>query len=115
LASLAKAIDTFVADHKKERMAAQIDLLDENTEENRKKLAALATESKLTIPLVIALDGKAGPPPYKLNAEVPITVLICDRNIVKANFALAASADEKAQAKEAEDVLAAAKKMLEDR
>lgn len=108
-------MDKFVADHSKERMAGFLVLLDEESDANQKKLIDLATESKLTLPLTIAKDGKAGPGAYKISPDVPITVLVSDRNTVKANFALAASADEAGQAKEAQDVLAAAQKMLDDR
>jgi len=97
-------------------MAAFIVLLDENSEANQKKLADLAAESKLTVPLTIAMDGKPGPGPYKLNADVPLTVLVSVRNTVKADLVFTGSTpDEKAIAKESEDVLAAAAKMLEER
>lgn len=115
MTSLVKSVDKFIADHTKERMAGFVALLDEKSEANQQKLKALAEENKLTLPLTIAIDGKAGPEAYKLNAEVPITVLISDRNVVKANFALAASSDEKAQAKEVEDILAAAEKVLAEK
>ena len=116
MASLAKSVDKFVADHSKERMAAFVVLLDEDSEANQKKLAEFAAENKLTLPLTIAMDGKPGPGSYKLNADVPLTVLVAVRNTVKANFVFpGASPDEKAVAKESEDVLAAANKMLAER
>lgn len=115
MTSLVKAIDKFVADHKDDRMAAFVVLLDENTEANQKKLEAIAEEQRVTIPLTIAMAGKKGPGGYELNPEVPITVLVANRNVVRANVALAgpAPSDEKAQAKEVEDVLAAAQAVLE--
>lgn len=112
MAGLAKAIDKFVAENKEKRAASFIVLLDENTEANREKLAEFAKKHELATPLTIALEGAKGPGAYKLNAEVPITVLVSKKNKVQANFALAASADEEARKKEVADILAAAAKML---
>jgi len=113
LASLAKAIDKFVADNKEKRAVAFVVLLDEDNEGNQAKLAAVAKKNDLTIPLTLAGDGAKGPAAYKLNAEVPITVLVARRNKVQANFALAATADEEAQKKEISEVLAAAAKLIQ--
>jgi len=116
LASLAKAVDTFVADNKSKRMAAFVILLDEKSEANQKKLADLAKAGELSVPLTIAADGAKGPGAYKIHADVPITVLVSSRNRVQANFALAGDAPsgEEALKKEAEPILAAAKKLLEE-
>jgi len=112
LASLAKAIDKFVADNKEKGAASFVVLLDENNEGSQAKLTEVAKKNGLTIPLTIAGDGAKGPGAYKLNPDVPITVLVSRKNKVQANFALAASAGEDAQKKEVADILAAAAKVL---
>jgi len=112
LARLAKATDKFVADNKEKRAAAYVVLLDDNTEANQAKLAEFAKKYDLAVPLTIALEGAKGPDAYKLNPGVPITVLVVKKNKVQANFALAASADDAAQKKEIDDILAAAAKAL---
>ncbi|MBM4035950.1 MAG: hypothetical protein FJ291_29785 [Planctomycetes bacterium] len=109
---LVKAIDKFVADNKEKRAASFVVLLDENNDANQAKLAELAKKNDVATPLTISVEGAKGPGSYKLNAEVPITVLVSKKNKVHANFALAASADEEAQKKEAAAILAAAEKML---
>ncbi len=112
LARLAKGIDKFVADNKEKRAASFIVLLEENNSSNQAAAAEFAKKNEAATPLTIAVDGAKGPASYKLNAEVPITVLASRKNKVQANFALAASADEEAQKKELADILAAAAKML---
>ena len=116
MASLAKAVDKFVAGHEKERMAAFVVYLAANDKENQDKLTTLAEEHKLSIPLTLPADGK-DPGALKLNKEVPLTVLVFRNKKVAANFALTdpAPADEKAQAQETEAVLAAASAMLESK
>jgi len=111
LAGLAKAVDKFVADNKEKRMAGLVVLLDAKNDANVAKLTEIADKGGLAIPLTIAGDGAKGPGGYKLNAEVPITVLVSRKNKVEANFALAAKADEEAQKKEVADILAVAAKM----
>ena len=112
LTGLVKAIDKFVADNKEKRAASYVALLAENTEANQTKLAELAKSADIAAPLTIPVVGPKGPPAYKLNADVPITVLVVKKNKVQANFALAATADEEAQKKEVSDILAAAAKVL---
>jgi len=111
---LAKAIDKFVADNKSKRMAALTVLLAENNKANQQKLRELAEQNKISIPLTMSLQGSKGPGAYKLNPDVPLTVLVSRRNRVKANFALAdpAPKDEKAQKAEIDPIIAAAQKML---
>lgn len=113
MTGLVKAIDKFVADNKEKRAAAYVVLLAENNAANQAKLADLAKNEGLSVPLTLPADGAAGPPSYKLHAEVPITVLVAKKNRVEANFALAATADEEAQKKELSNILAAAAKVLE--
>jgi len=107
-----KAADKFVADNKEKRMVGVVVVLGENNDTNQAKLAEFAKEEGIAVPLTIALDGAKGPAAYKLNTEVPITVLVTRKNKVEANFALAAKADEEAQKKEVADILAAAAKVL---
>ncbi len=114
MARLAKAIDKFVADNKEKRAASFVVILDDNNAANQEKVAEFAKKNELAVPLTIALEGAKGPGAYNLNPEVPITVLASRKNRVVANFALAASADEEAQKKEAAEILAAAAKMLAD-
>jgi hypothetical protein len=113
LTGLVKATDKFAADNKEKRMAGVVVLLAENSEANQAKLAELDKKEGLNVPLTVAVDGAKGPGVYKLNADVPITVLVVRKNKVQANFALAATADEEAQKKEISEVLAAAAKMIE--
>ena len=112
LTSLVKAIDKNVAENKGDNRTAFVVLLDENSDGNRKKLAELAKANSISVPLTIAADGAKGPGAYKLNPDVPITVLVSKRNSVKANFALTdpAPKDDAAKAKEVADILAAADK-----
>ncbi len=111
---MVKAVDKFVADNKEKRAAGVVVVLDENNAANQAKVAEFAKKNDVAVPMTIAVDGAKGPAAYKLNAEVPITVLVAKKNKVQANFALAASADEEAQKKEAADILAAAAKMIAD-
>jgi hypothetical protein len=114
LARLAKAIDKFVAEHKKDQMKSFVVLLDENTQDNQKQLTAFAAKHALSIPLTIAIDGKPGPRAYKLNPDVPITILATRRNSVRNQFALTdpGPSDAEAQAKEVAAILAAAQELL---
>ncbi len=113
MARVVKAIDKFVKEHKKDRMAGFVTFLTKDDKENRDKLKEFAKKHKISIPLTISIDPK-GLKPYKLNKAVPITILVSKRNKVEANFVLAkpAPSDSKAQTKEAEDIIAAAGKML---
>ena len=114
LTRLVKAIDTFVAQHKKQQMRAFVVLLDTNNAENRAKLAAFASKHGIAIPLTMAINGAKGPPAYRLNPQVATTVLVARRNVVRAIFALAGPPPEdgEAQAKEVDDILAAARDTL---
>jgi len=117
LTRLVKAINKFVLANRKKRMAAFVVLLAENSPENQKKLKSLSARNGLAIPLGIALEGSKGPPAYKLSPDVPITVLVANRNRVRANFALTdpAPTDKKEQKKEIKQVLVAAYRMLRGR
>ena len=108
-----KAVDKFTTDNKEKRMVGVVVLLAENNEANQAKLAELDKKEGLNVPLTISVDGAGGPSSYKLNAAVPITVLVARKNKVQANFALAAKADDEAQKKEIGDVLAAAAKLIQ--
>jgi len=112
LTGLVKAIDKFVAENRDKRAAGYVVLLDENNAANQAKLAELAKKQGLSVPLTIALEGAKGPGRYKLNPDVPITVLVAKRKRVLANFALPATADEEARKKESDAILAAAAKVL---
>ena len=108
-----KAVDKFATDNKGKRMVGVVVLLGENNEANQAKLAELDKKEGLSVPLTITVDGASGPSAYKLNAAVPITVLVARKNKVQANFALAATTDEEAQKKEISEILAAAAKMIQ--
>ncbi len=108
LASLAKAIETNVAENKGDKRSAFFVLLTDNNAENQKQVAAFAEKRGATLPMTIALDGSKGPGAYKLNPDVPLTVLLYKGKKVKANFALPAASDDEAQAKEAAAIVAAA-------
>lgn len=82
LRHLAPAVDQFVADNKGKDVRAFVVLLDANTQANRDKLAALAREHKLSIPLTIAADGVKGPKPYNLPASFDTRVVVANRNKV---------------------------------
>ena len=92
-------------------MAGFVVLLAENGEENRKKLTEMAKAGGLTIPLTIAIEGAEGPADYKLNADVPTTVILSRRDMVMANFALSPK-DEAAQKADVDRILARAAKLL---
>jgi len=113
LTGLVKAIDAFVSENKSQRMTGFVVLLAENNGENKAKLVALAKTHDISIPLTLAVEGAKGPGAYKLHPDVPVTVLAAKSKKVEANFALAAAADADAQKKEAADILAAAKKLLD--
>ena len=112
LARLAKAIDQFVADHEKQRMAGFVVLIAENNEANQKSLRELAEAHKIAIPLT--LTPKA-PGSYKINPDVPITALVARRKTLTAAFAFPEPepTDEAAQKEEVARVIAAAKKLFE--
>ncbi len=97
--------------NKAKHAAGFVVLLADNGEENRKKLAEMAKAGSLTIPLTIALEGAEGPADYKLNADVPTTVILSRRDMVMANFALSPK-DEAAQKADVDRILARAAKLL---
>ena len=111
---LVKEVDKFVEDHKPDRMAGYVVLLAKNDEENRKKLADFAEAKSISLPLTIAVDGPKGPAAYKLNSDVPITVLVSKRNKVEANLVLPAPEpkDPETQKAEVAQVIAAAEKLI---
>lgn len=82
LPETAKAIDRLVHKHKAQRLAGFVVLLGENTPAHRQRLARLATDHNLAIPLTIASDGKAGPKAYKLDGHWDTLVLVTHRNKV---------------------------------
>ena len=79
---LAPEIQKVVAANKAKGVQAFVVLLDENTKANRDKLAALAKDLELTIPLTIAADGAKGPKSYSLPARFDTLVLVANRNKV---------------------------------
>jgi len=114
LTRLVKEVDKFVEDHKSDRMAGYVVLLAKNDEENHKKLADFADAQGISLPLTIALEGADGPGAYKLNPDVPITVLVSKRNKVEANVVLTAPEpkDPEAQKAEVAPIIAAAEKLI---
>jgi hypothetical protein len=113
LAVVAKAIDTFVADHRDADVVAFAVLLAENTKENRAALTALAQGPKIALPLTIPVRGK-GIAEYRFREDAAMTVLVGENDAVKANIVLTgpAPATRSAQDKEVQSILEPARKMV---
>ena len=83
---VAAAVDKLVQAHKDARLTGFVVLLGENTKANRERLAALAKEHNLTVPLTIAADGPAGPKAYNLaDRKFDTLVLATHRNRVRSS------------------------------
>ena len=115
LASLARSANQMVADNADKRMAAFVVLLAENNAANQQKLRDLADKEKIAIPLTIALEGTKGPGAYKLDPKADVTALASRRKKVQANIVLTqpAPADEAACKAQVDQIIAAAKKLLD--
>ncbi|MFW6162972.1 MAG: hypothetical protein ACODAJ_09400 [Planctomycetota bacterium] len=112
MARLAKAVDEFVAEHKDDGARAFIVLLAENNNANQKVLTTLAEEDDISIPLTLPANGR-DPGGFRLNKDVPLTVLCYRGKKVTANFAFGDPPDEvAAQEKQIADVIAAAEALL---
>jgi len=113
---LAKTIDTFVAEHKAKGVRAFVVLLGENNEANRTKLAALAKEHGLTIPLTIPATGAKPPKGYPLPEGFDTHVLVAHRNKVHNTITVHCSKETCGCTKCAKvaDVLDAGKRLLAD-
>jgi len=86
---VAAAVDKLVQAHKDARLTGFVVLLGENTKANRERLAGLAKEHGLTVPLTIAADGPAGPKAYNLAArKFDTLVLTTHRNRVRSTHAV---------------------------
>ena len=115
LASLARSANQMVADNADKRMAAFVVFLAENNAANQQKLRDLADKEKIAIPLTIALEGTKGPGAYKLHPKADVTALASRRKKVQANIVLTqpAPADEAACKAQVDQIIAAAKKLLD--
>ncbi len=88
LIGLISVIDAYTKKHEKSRLSAFVAFLTDDKESIRPKIAELAKERRLTIPLVIPKDSKNGPPAFKLNPKVKYTILLYREKSVKANLAV---------------------------
>ena len=113
---IARAVEQFVAENRKQRAAGFVVLLGENTKTNREALVKVADDHKLSIPLTIALDGPKGPKSYNLNGEFDTLVLVGHRNKVHSSFALRCIANkcEGKPCARTDEIVAAAERMLDE-
>lgn len=88
-------------------MKSFVVLIDDDSEENAKKLSELAKKHNIeSVPLTI-FDGVAGPPKYKIAKDAETTVLLWKGRSVKKNHALAkGKLDKKATAAIVKDTAA---------
>jgi hypothetical protein len=102
---LLRAIDTFAASQ--DRLKSSIVWVDEK-EKAEEYLKRAKNSLNFQSPVLIALDGKDGPPTYGLNDQAALTILVARDNRVVANFALSDPNET-----DARKVIAAVKKALE--
>jgi len=114
LTSLVKAIDSFVAAKKSQRVVGFVVLLADDTAASRQALADLAKANGIAMPLTLALEGAKGPAAYKIHPKASITVLASRAGIVRANFALGEPppGDAAAQEKETARILKLSQKLM---
>ena len=86
LTSLVKKIDTATAKHRDSRMGSFIVFLTDDEEGLEKKLKELAKKEDLKH-IVLTIDTPTGPPRYKIAKDADVTVVLYQRQKVKANFA----------------------------
>jgi hypothetical protein len=116
-ANVAAAVDKLVAANKQARLAGFVVLLGENNKANRERLAGLAREHKLTIPLTIAADGADGPKAYNLaEREFDTLVLATHRNRVRSTHRVVAKCGTCTSTcgNQIADITTAGRKLLED-
>jgi hypothetical protein len=85
LTSLVKKIDAATAEHSSCRMGSFI-VFTSDDEGLEAKLKDLAKNEKLEH-VVLTIDNPQGPPRYKIAKDADVTVVLYDKQKVKANFA----------------------------
>jgi hypothetical protein len=109
LIGLIKQVDSVVAADPEKATRAFVAVLQPADDALKQKLAKLAAEQKIAIPLVIPVDQPPGG--YPLSADAYATVLVYNKHKVKENFALRENElDEKVVA----DIIDAAKHVKDD-
>ena len=86
LTSLVKKIDKATAKNKDCRMGSFIVFLSDDEEAMEKQLKELAKKEDLKH-IVLTVDTPTGPPRYKVAKEADVTVVLYQRQKVKANYA----------------------------
>ncbi len=106
MTGLVKEIDKAVADAKDAK--AFVVLLSDDKKAAHEKLAALAKEHNLKIPLTVNADGKKAPGAYQISDKVKHTILIYKGKKVVENFAADEVSEEKAK-----EIAGTAKKLFQ--
>jgi len=73
---------------RRQTMQSVIVFLSGDRAEAEKRVAAVNGAIKLHTPMTVSVDGAEGPGNYGLNKSCLMTVLVADKKLVKANFAL---------------------------
>jgi len=92
---LVEAIDAFVKEHEAQKARAFVVFVAKQ-DELESKVKEFAKEHEIEVPLTFPSDGPDGEglKPYKLNEEVPLTVLLANKRKVTKTFALEKVSDE---------------------
>jgi hypothetical protein len=85
LGSLLKKIDTATVENKDARMGSFVVFCSDD-EGLEKKLKDLASKEKLS-KIVLTIDNPSGPTKYKVAKDADVTVVLYDKQTVKANYA----------------------------
>lgn len=92
---LVEAIDEFVAEHEAQKARAFVVFVAKQ-EDLERQVQEFARDREVKIPLTFPADGPDGDglKPYKLNMEVPLTVLLADKRTVVKAFSIEKLSDE---------------------
>ena len=89
LAKLVKEVDGLVAKNQDKKMAAFVTVLAEDADKVAPKLEEMAKKHGIkNVPLTI-FDGESGPESYQISEKADVTVLLWNKNEVKAKVAVA--------------------------
>ena len=110
LTSLVKKLEAATQTHSDCSFRAVVVLLSDD-DAMEKKLKVLAEKEGLK-KVVLAIEGPAGPPNYKLAKDAEVTVLLYESKKVKKNFAFEKG---KLTAKDADAVVGAVKEILPEK